>query len=87
MSETVSNWMVQIIWPEGALDTTISTVYNAGVLKCSANAPIRHSMVEPSSWANPVRAGQSYYIEFLASNTNMNKEFLMANMQFRMFKQ
>lgn len=84
MREDVSNWMVQVIWPT---DTQIQSVYNSGVLRCSSNSPVRHSMISPSSWSVDLRNGQSYFIELIATNTNMNSDFLKANTMIKMFKQ
>jgi len=86
--ETVSDWMVQVIWPDDAFDTEVENVYNAGDLRCSATVPTRHSMIEPvANWANKIKAGEQMYIELRATNTNMNGAFLKSNTKFKMFKQ
>lgn len=85
--EKVSNWMVQVIFPEGAVDTEIEYAYNAGDLQCTATAPYRHSMISPvASWANTIKAGEEMYIELRATNTNMKSAFLMQNTELKMFK-
>jgi len=87
MHEDVSDWMVQVIWPEDAFDTEIEHVYNSGSLQCSATVPSRHSMIAPvAKWANDAKSGEQMYIEIRAKNTNMNSEFLKSNTKFIMFK-
>jgi len=87
VNELVSDWMVQIIWPEDATETEVENVYNAGSLRCSATKPTRHSMIEPvAKWANQIKAGEQMYIELRATNTNMNSQFLMSNTQLKMFR-
>jgi len=85
--ESVSDWMVQVIWPENAVNTEIENVYNAGTLQCSATAPSRHSMIAPAaSWANTLKAGEEMTIEIRAINTNMNSQFLKQNTKVIMFR-
>lgn len=85
--ELVSDWMIQVIWPDEAIDTEVENAYNAGSLRCSATAPNRHSMIEPvAKWANTIKAGEQMYIELRATNTNMNSKFLMSNTQIKMFR-
>jgi len=87
INELVSDWMVQVIWPEDATDTEVENAYNAGSLRCSATQPTRHSMIEPvAKWANKIKAGEQMYIELRATNTNMNSKFLMSNTQLKMFR-
>jgi len=84
--ESVKDWMVQVIFPEGAVDTDIQYVYNAGDLQCSATVPERHAMISPvASWANVIKAGEEMYIELRATNTNMKSAFLIANTELKMF--
>jgi len=84
--ENVQDWMVQVIFPEGAVDTEIEYAYNSGDLRCSATSPVRHSMIEPvGSWANTIKAGEEMYIELRATNTNMKSAFLKGNTQLKMF--
>jgi len=88
VNELVSDWMVQVIWPDDAYDTEVEYALNAGELRCSATAPTRHSMIEPAAkWANKIKAGEQMYIELRATNTNMNSAFLMSNTQIKMFRQ
>jgi len=85
--EPVSNWMVQVIFPEGSIDTEIEYAYNAGDLQCTATAPFRHSMISPvGTWANTIKAGEEMYIELRATNTNMKSAFLQQNTELKMFK-
>jgi len=85
--EKVSNWMVQVIFPEGSVDTEIEYVYNAGELQCSATVPYRYSMIAPvAAWANTIIVGEEMYIELRATNTNMGSAFLMQNTELKMFK-
>jgi len=87
INELVSDWMVQVIWPEDATETEVENAYNAGSLRCSATAPTRHSMIEPvAKWANVIKAGEQMYIELRATNTNMNSKFLMSNTKLKMFR-
>jgi len=86
INEDVSNWMLQVIFPSDAADTTISDVLNAGVLRCSANSPTRHAMIAPSSWATNLKAGEEVYMEFQATNTNMDSNFIMNNIHLVMFR-
>jgi len=87
MSEGVSNWMVQIIWPKEASNILISAVYNTGVLRCSANNPVAHVMLSPASWATTLRSGQQYFLEFVGTYSNMNTDSMKTNTVFKMFKQ
>jgi hypothetical protein len=87
VNELVSDWMVQVIWPDDAFDTEVENAYNAGELRCSATVPTRHSMIEPAAkWANKIKAGEQMYIELRATNTNMNGAFLKSNTKLKMFK-
>lgn len=86
INEDVSNWMLQIIFPSDAFDTTITDVFNAGVLKCSSNSPTRHSMLAPASWATDLKAGEQVFLEFKAINTNMDNDFIRNNIQLVMFR-
>lgn len=87
INEPVSDWMVQVIFPDDAYDTDIQYALNAGELRCSATVPTRHSMIEPvAQWANKVVSGEQMYIEFRATNTNMNAAFLQSNTQLKMFR-
>lgn len=85
--ELISNWMVQVIFPEGSTDTEVEYAYNAGDLQCTATFPFRHSMISPvASWANTIKAGEEMYIELRATNTNMKSAFLKSNTQLKMFR-
>jgi hypothetical protein len=85
--ESISDWMIQIIWPDNAVNTEIENVYNAGTLQCSATVPNRHSMIAPAAqWANNLKAGEEMTIELRAVNTNMNSQFLKANTKVIMFR-
>jgi len=84
--EAISDWMLQIIFPDDATDTEVEDVYNAGSLQCSANSPTRHAMIAPvAQWANKMIAGEEMYIELTATNTNMNNAFIQSNTQFKLF--
>jgi len=86
INEPISNWMMQVIWPSEAVDTEVQTVFNAGTLQCSATAPTRHSMIAPvAEWATKLIDGEEMYIELRVTNSNMNKQFLKSNTQFKMF--
>jgi len=86
IKQDIQNWMLEVIWPSEAVDTEIEDVYNGGMLRCSANYPTRHSMIAPvAEWANSLISGEQMTVELLATNTNMNNEFLMINTQIRLF--
>jgi hypothetical protein len=88
VNEPISNWMLQVIFPDEATDTEVEIAYNAGELKCSATAPTRHAMISPvAQWANTMKAGEDMYIELTATNTNMNSAFITSNTQFKLFTQ
>jgi len=86
VNEAVSDWMVQIVWPDDATNTQTNSVVNAGQLQCTATVPTRHSMVSAASWAKNVKAGEELNIEIRATNTNMNNDFIRANTKFVMFR-
>lgn len=87
INEPISDWMIQVIWPEEATDTEVENAYNAGSLRCSATKPSRHSMIEPvAKWASKLKAGEEMYVELRATNTNMNSQFLKSNTQLKMFR-
>jgi len=86
VNKDVSNWMLQVIFPDEAVDTYVLDVYNAGVPQCSATIPTRHAMIAPASWANNLKAGEEVFMEIRATNTNMNNDFIKNNVQFKMFK-
>jgi len=85
--ESLSDWMVQVIFPDDASDTQVELAYNAGALQCTATAPTRHAMIAPvAQWANKMIAGEEMYIELTATNTNMNSAFIQSNTQFKLFR-
>jgi len=87
IQENLSDWMVQVIWPEDAYDTEVENAYNAGSLRCSGTKPSRHSMIEPvAKWASKLKAGEQMYIELRVTNTNMNSAFIKSNTQIKMFR-
>jgi len=87
VNENLSNWMIQVIFPDGATDTEIEYALSAGDLQCTATQPIRHSMIGPAgSWANSMKSGEEMYIELRATNTNMKSAFLKSNTQLKMFR-
>jgi len=86
-NQDISNWRMQIIWPDEAIDTEVQDVFNAGELQCSASFPTRHSIIAPvASWASSIKAGEQMFVEIRAINTNMNTEFIRSNTQIVMFK-
>jgi len=86
IKQDIQDWMLEVIWPSEAVDTEIEAVYNGGMLRCSANYPTIHSMIAPvAAWANSLIAGEQLIVELLATNTNMNNEFLMINTQINLF--
>lgn len=87
VNENLSDWMIQVIFPDGATDTEIEYALSAGDLQCTATQPTRHSMVGPAgSWANSMKSGEEMYIELRATNTNMKSAFLKSNTQLKMFR-
>jgi len=87
INEPVKDWMVQVIFPDGAVDTEVEYAYSSGDLQCTATAPYRHSMIRPAGdWANTIKAGEEMYIELRATNTNMKSAFLKGNTQLKMFR-
>jgi len=87
VNENLSDWMIQVIFPDGATDTEIEYALSAGDLQCTATQPIRHSMIGPAgSWANSMKSGEEMYIELRATNTNMKSAFLKSNTQLKMFR-
>jgi len=85
-NQDVSNWMMQVIWPDEATDTEVQDVFNAGELRCSASFPSRHSIIEPvGAWASKIKAGEQMFVEIRAINTNMNTEFIRSNTQIVMY--
>jgi len=84
---TLSNWMIQVIWPSNAVSTRVSAVFNAGLLQCEGTTPTRHAIIRPVAvWANNLKAGTVVTIEIMATNTNMNSQFIKANTQLKVFK-
>lgn len=87
VNEDVNDWMIQVIWPEDAIDTEVENAYSSGSLRCSATKPSRHSMIEPvANWASTIKAGEEMYVELRATNTNMSSKFLKSNTKIKMFK-
>jgi len=81
----LSNWMLEIIWPSDAVNTKVNVVFNAGLLQCEGTSP-RHAIIRPvASWANNLKSGQVVTIEVMATNTNMNKQYIMSNTQLKVF--
>jgi hypothetical protein len=87
INENLSDWMIQVIFPEGSTDSEVEYAYSAGDLQCTATQPIRHSMIGPAGpWANTMKSGEEMYIELRATNTNMKSAFLKSNTQLKMFR-
>lgn len=87
INENLSDWMIQVIFPEGSTDSEVEYALSAGDLRCTATQPIRHSMIGPAgAWANTMKSGEEMYIELRATNTNMKSAFLKSNTQLKMFR-
>jgi len=85
-NENLPSWNLQILWPSGATNTEVNSVFNAGQLRCHANSPVHHAMIMPASWATSIKKGESMSVEVIADNTNMAAEFIKANTVVKVFK-
>lgn len=84
VEDMLNNWRLQVIWPTNAVSTRVTRVYNAGALQCEATSPTRHAIIQPAAaWANNLHSGAVVMVEVMATNTNMNSQFIMANTQLR----
>jgi len=84
--EILSDWMVEVIWPNNADRTSVLRTYNGGILQCQSNTPNNHAMLKPASWANNLHKGEVNTIEIQASNSNMSNDFIKANTRFKVYK-
>jgi len=88
VQETVlRDWMIEIVWPSNAVNTQVITTYNGGSVQCQATTPENHVMIMPvANWANNLPQGYVLTVEIMATNTNMNNDFIKANTQFNVYK-
>jgi hypothetical protein len=83
----LSSWMIEVIWPSNAINTQIQSTYNGGIVACQGSSPVSHAMIKPiASWADNLTQGSTLNVELVATNTNMNSEFIMSNTVLRVYK-
>jgi len=82
----LSYWYLEIVWPSTSDSTSITAVYNAGILQCQSSMPNTHAVIVPvAQWAMDFVSGSVLTVEVIATNNNMSPQYIMENTQLFVF--
>jgi len=84
----LSNWLLELIFPQTQQNPTITSAVNAGNVKCQGSSPVNHAIIQPNSWSKSVSSGTVLTIEVFGSNhATLSSHEIMSNTQLTVFTQ
>jgi len=85
----LSNWRLQIVFPNNQVNPMLTSSDNAGSIQCQSNqSSFKHAVIKPSGWAAHVYSGSTLTVEIFGTNAaGLTSQQLIANTQLMVYTQ
>jgi len=83
---TLSNWILEFVFPSSQVQPHLNVALNGGILKCESTTPYAHAVIQPNSWVATVASGTVVTIEVLGTNrAGLSAASIIANTVLKVY--